>query len=97
MKGSARRATDGRALRARGATDEELTDLVRTMQAEFLFHITNLLDDPGEVEPAAAEVAWALFQLNQDGEAIAPVDGLHESVLETDPTGRECRPRNTAD
>src|SRR5262245_31359996 len=34
-------------LRARGATTEELVDLVRGMQAELLFSFCYLLDDPG--------------------------------------------------
>lgn len=38
-------------LRARGATDQELTDLVRGMQAELLFSFCYLLSDPGELEP----------------------------------------------
>ena len=34
-------------LRKRGATDQELTDLVRGMQAELLFSFCYLLEDPG--------------------------------------------------
>ena len=85
-----------KALRRRGATDDELGELVRAMQAELLFHIAYLLDDPGDIEPAAGEVAWSLFEVDEDGQPIAPVGGLHESVLETDPAGREVRPRKGA-
>lgn len=80
-------------LRKRGATDAEITDLVRGMQAELLFHFCYLLDDPGDVEPDVANVAWALVQTDEDGNVLNTVGGLHESVLETDPTGREMRPR----
>jgi hypothetical protein len=80
-------------LRRRGATDEELTDLVRGMQAELLFSFCSLLDDPGEVEPDVSDVAWRLVQTDDEGNVLGSIGGLHESVLETDPTGREMRPR----
>jgi hypothetical protein len=82
-----------RQLRGRGATDAELTDLVRGMQAELLFQFCYLLEDPGDVEPEVADVAWCLVQVDDDGNVLANIEGLHESVLETDPTGREMRPR----
>ncbi|HYQ43032.1 MAG TPA: hypothetical protein VER11_13720 [Polyangiaceae bacterium] len=82
-----------RALRARGATDEELTDLVRGMQARLLFDFCYLLEDPGDVEPEVADIAWALVQIDDAGTVIGNIGGLHESVLETDPTGREMGPR----
>jgi hypothetical protein len=41
--------------------------------------------------------AWGLFRVGETGDPIQPrIGGLHESVLETDPTGREKRPRNPA-
>jgi len=83
-------------LRARGATDAEITDLVRGMQAELLFAFCYLLEDPGDVEPEVADVAWALAQVDDDGNVFGSICGLHESVLETDPTGREMRPRGGA-
>jgi hypothetical protein len=80
-------------LRAHGATDEELTDLVRGMQAELLFHMCCLLEDPGDLEPEVAGMAWALVQTDEEGGVLDTISGLHESVLEMDPTGREMRPR----
>jgi len=80
-------------LKAIGATDEELTDLVRAFQAELLFGFCYLLNDPGIHEPEARDVAWRLFELGPNDEILRPIDSLHESVLETDPTGREMRPR----
>ncbi len=82
-----------RKLRERGATNEELTDLVRAMQAEALFGFCYLLEDPGDVEPEAANVRWALVQTDEAGEVMGSIPGLHESVLEVDPTGRGMRPR----
>jgi hypothetical protein len=80
-------------LRAKGATDDELTDLVRGVQAELLFQFCYLLDDPEIDEEEAADVTWGLFAVDEDGTPLEPLVGLHESVLETDPTGREMRPR----
>ena len=80
-------------LKGLGATDDDLTDLVRAFQAELLFGFCYLLDDPDLREPEAADMAWQLFQLGPNEEILEPISGLHESVLETDPTGREMRPR----
>jgi len=80
-------------LRKRGATDEELTDLVRGTQAELLFQICCLLDDPGDLAPGVANVNWALVQTDDEGNVLKTIGGLHESVIEMDPTGREMRPR----
>jgi hypothetical protein len=83
-----------RSLRAKGATDAELVDLVRGMQAELLFGICYLLNGPDELEPEVSEVDWGLFLIEESGVPGARIAGLHESVLETDPTGREMRPRS---
>jgi hypothetical protein len=80
-------------LRAKGGTDEEITDLVRGMQARLLFALCYLLEDPGDVEPEIADLAWTLVQVDDEGNALGTIAGLHESVLETDPTGRELRSR----
>jgi hypothetical protein len=80
-------------LRARGATDEEITDVVRGMQAELLFSLCYLMGDPGDIEPEAGHVGWALVKVDEQGNVVGNIDALHESVLETDPTGREMRPR----
>lgn len=80
-------------LRKKGAADEELTHLVRAMQAELLFSFCHLVEDPGDVEEAVSNISWALVQIDDDGTVLETIAGLHESVLETDPTGREMRPR----
>lgn len=81
-------------LRKRGATDEEITDLVRGMQAELLFSLCYLLDDPGDVEREVPSISWSLIQVDEDGNSVGSIGALHESVLETDPTGRDMRPRS---
>ena len=80
-------------LRGKGATNDELTDLVRGMQAELMFRICYLLEDPGDLEKEVSHMAWGLFVLGDNEQPVEPLNGLHESVLETDPTGREMRPR----
>jgi hypothetical protein len=80
-------------LRALGARDQEITDVVRGMQAHLLFGLCYLMGDPGDVEPEVADVRWALVQVDQDGNVLGDIGCLHESVLDTDPTGREMRPR----
>lgn len=81
-------------LRDTGASEGDLVDLVRGTQAQLLFHICYLLDDPSIDDRELSEVGWALVETDSEFEPTdRSVDGLHESILETDPTGREMRPR----
>jgi hypothetical protein len=80
-------------LLAAGASPKDLTELVRVMQWQLLFNLCYQLEDPGDVEPEVSHMAWALFEVDADGNPIQQIGGLHESVLETDPTGREMRPK----
>ena len=80
---------------AKGVSREAIVDLVRTFQCETLFHVASLID--GAIDAADADVPvtdWSLVQLDEAGEPIAVIDGLHEVLLEFDPTGREMRPRS---
>jgi hypothetical protein len=70
-----------RQLRGRGATDTELTDLVRGMQAELLFQLCYLLDGPGDVEPEVADVAWCLVQVDDDGNVLANRAAIHADLV----------------
>jgi hypothetical protein len=83
-------------LRQLGASEADLTAVVRGMQAELMFALFYLLDDPSLEEPAGAAIAWALVAVSEDGQVLGPMSGLHEDVLGTDPTGREMRPDPTA-
>lgn len=80
-------------LRAAGARDEDISEVVRGMQAASLYAFCRLLEDPGPLEPEVRDVRWALVQLSPEGDIVGPVPALHESVLETDPSGREMHPR----
>ncbi len=76
-----------------GSGDEtDLTRIVRIMQWKLLFGLCQLLDDPGDIEREVRDIAWRLFQVDENERPIAIIAGLAESVLETDPTGQEMRP-----
>jgi hypothetical protein len=80
--------------RAAGVRPEDLTEIARCLQAGMLFAMAYLLDGPLP-EPGLESLSWGLFEMNEDGQPVGPqVSGLHESVLELDPTGREMRPQN---
>lgn len=81
-------------LKALGARSEDLTDVVRGMQVQLLFGICHQLDDPSLEEGAFANIGWALVETDAvDEPTRRRIAGLHESVLEVDPAGREMRPR----
>ena len=81
---------------AAGASREDITEVVRVMQWSVLQGIAYQLADPGVVEYPSDEtprVNWTLFEVDDDGQPLHAINGLHESVLDTDPTGREMRPK----
>jgi hypothetical protein len=81
---------------AAGASRQDVAEVVRVMQWHLLEGLAYALDDPGVVEYPSEEfprVNWALFEVEEDGEPLHVIDGLHESVLDTDPSGREMRPK----
>jgi hypothetical protein len=83
-------------LLAAGASREDITEIVRVMQWNLLSGLAYQLSDPGVVDYPSADlprVNWTLFAVNEEGEPLHPIDGLHESVLDTDPTDREMRPK----
>lgn len=82
-------------MQAMGVSREDIVDLTRGMQARLLFDICYLLGDPSIREPGVEDLSWALVETNEDFEPTGEsISGLHESVLDTDPTGRDMRPRN---
>jgi len=86
-----------RRLLAAGVSREDLVDLTRGMQARLLFDMCYQLDDPALVEKGLENIGWSLVETDDNLEPTnKTVGGLHESVLETDPTGREMRPRKSA-
>jgi len=80
-------------LLAVGANRDDIHEVVRVMQYELLFSLCYLMEDPGPLEPELEDLVWQLVRTDENGETIEPIGGLHESLLETDPSGREMRPR----
>jgi hypothetical protein len=81
---------------AAGASREDIAEIVRVMQWELLFALTYLLSDSGKVQYPSKKlprVRWALFEVDENDEPLHTIPGLHESVLGTDPSGREMRPK----
>jgi hypothetical protein len=76
-----------------GADRKDIHEVVRLMQYELLFSLCYLLDDPGELEPELADLSWRLVRTTHEGETIGTINGLHESVLDTEPAGHEMRPQ----
>lgn len=78
----------------KGVSRQTLTDLARGVQAELLFDLCYLLEDARIEEPEFDDFQWGLFEIDTEGKPVGErIGALHESVLETDPTGREMCPR----
>ena len=79
-----------------GATREDIIEIVRGEQVKLLFDLLCLIDGTGpkHLEDEVRGFDYRLFQTNHDESPDLLIGGLHESVLETDPTGREMRPRD---
>jgi hypothetical protein len=81
-------------LLAIGAQHQDLIDIARGTQAAMLFQFCLLLDYPDFTEPELESFAWGLFEIDENDNPVLPrIGGLHESVLDLDPTGLEMRPK----
>lgn len=84
-----------------GVQHKDILDLARNSQAEIISSLCYLLEDPSldaNTEEVVGSLGWALVTTDEDFEPTSEIiGGLHESVLETDPTGREMRPRDRTD
>ena len=79
---------------AAGILPEDIAEICRCVQAKTLFDISYLIDGPTDSAAELEEIDWALFRVDENGVPFGErIGGLHESVLETDPTGREMRPK----
>ena len=76
---------------AKGVTPQAIVDLVRVKQYELLFHVCSLLD--GSIAVDLPINNWTIHQVDDEGNTLATIQGLHEVLLNMDPTGREMRPR----
>jgi hypothetical protein len=80
---------------ATGCSARDLLTVARTAQWQLLHQICYLLSDPSIEEPELQHVAWALVEVDQQEHRGREIGCLHESVLETDPTGREMCPTSS--
>lgn len=83
-----------RRLLAGGARPRDLTDLVRVMQYSVLFNLCRMVDEPPPAIESISGQQWALVEVDEEGTVGRHIAGLHDSLLETDPSGREMRPRS---
>jgi hypothetical protein len=80
----------------KGVDPQDLTDIVRGMQVSMLFSLCYMLEDPGFADRELDGIGWCLVEADENGRPTPRrIPALHESVLETDPTGRRMRPRET--
>ena len=79
---------------AKRSRRKAIVDLVRVFQYSVLYHACSILD--GSSVEDVPITNWALHQLDEDGEPIAIIQGLHEVLLSMDPTGREMYPQARA-
>lgn len=70
---------------------EAITDLVRVIQYQTLFHVCSTIDCT--YEPGTPIESWGLFQKDENEDPTVEISGLHESLLEFDPSQNEMRPR----
>lgn len=58
-------------LLAAGGRKDDLTKIVRVMQWRLLSGLWQLLDDPGNIDSEAGDIAWRLFQVDESDHPIA--------------------------
>jgi|SRR6476661_1903839 len=75
-----------RELLTKGVSPEQILSLIRTIQFETLSHVCQTLD--GAIEATTPVQHWALFEIDAQGLPTRPIQALHESLLEFDPTGK---------
>jgi hypothetical protein len=76
---------------AKGVSRQSITDLVRVFTYAALYHACSILDGSRVEDVPITD--WTLHQVDEAGNPVAIIQGLHEVLLSMDPTGREMRPR----
>ena len=71
---------------------ETIIDLIRVIQFNTLFHVCSTIDKSFEVD--APVTNWILYEVDADDNTKDSINGLHESLLEFDPSGKAMRPRD---
>ncbi|SRR5216117_2550484 len=83
-----------RRMRDVGVSETDIASVARMVAYETAFSVVYMLDY-GRNEHAPKHMpGWGLFETNQNGDSTGrDMDGLHESILSADPSGREGRVR----
>jgi hypothetical protein len=80
----------GRRAMEAGADHDDLVQLARAIAYETVFGMLYHLDDDDPDEPAKALPFWRLNEIDPTGIPTGrSIDGLYESLLGLDPSGRE--------
>ena len=75
-----------------GVDLEDIGRVARMVAYEAIFHVLNVIDEGSDPDAGDDLPNWALIELNAEGEATRRfIEGLHESILSLDPSGREGR------
>ena len=67
------------------ASNNDIAAFIKAVQARLLYSLCLLLDDPEAVSSEVRDVAWGVFQTDGDGNPVAPMSCLAESVFEIGP------------
>ena len=70
---------------------ETIIDLIRVIQFNTLYHVCSIIDKTFETDTPITN--WSLFELDENDNPKDILNGLHESLLEFDPSGKEMNPR----
>jgi hypothetical protein len=79
-----------------GFSPKELTVFAREMQVATLFQICTTLDGSNGLRPEAAGTHFAIFETDEQGQPLRPIDALHENVssFNRDAIARAAAARN---
>jgi hypothetical protein len=75
----------------KGVSKESIIGLIRVIQYETLHHVCSTIDLSIDIQTPVSE--WGLFEIDKNNTPTSAINGLHESLLEFDPSGNEMRPR----
>lgn len=74
-----------RRIRASGAKDADITELVRGLQKHVLFGVCNTIDGVAIDEAEVAGIQWNIFEVDENFNPVLEFSGLSDYVNETDP------------
>jgi hypothetical protein len=75
----------------KGVRKEAILDLIRVIQYKTLYQACATIDNVYESDAPVSN--WALYEQDEDCNPVNTIGGLHESLLQFDPSGNEMRPR----